>query len=256
MGCVYLLRDAQGTTMGKPIKRSLKYECCNSPDHPEWHHLPCACVTCHPQHFCVEDPCLDCTGPAEEQCSPMDDDARETESHNMGVSREKCFWIILGSLVALWVWIWPWALIWVIGVAIACTLVMAYDLADQLAAMTQECDALQKELAEERRKVARATELLVSVDEWMEDDSCDCGDDEIDKCTRCMVRRFLESAEVAYKGKKYRTEFHDVPTRESCGLCDLYDTCSDLPTTSAQFNECMAYRNVDRKDRIWKKVAK
>jgi hypothetical protein len=47
---------------------------CEHPSHPEWHGQPCACVTCHPVGFCVETPCLDCTGPASEQCQPPDDD--------------------------------------------------------------------------------------------------------------------------------------------------------------------------------------
>ena len=46
---------------------------CTSPFHPEWHGQPCQCVNCNPVGYCVDDPCLDCTGPSD-GCQPPDDD--------------------------------------------------------------------------------------------------------------------------------------------------------------------------------------
>lgn len=45
---------------------------CNSPFHPEHNGKACQCVTCQPVGYCVEDPCLDCTGPVD-GCQPPDD---------------------------------------------------------------------------------------------------------------------------------------------------------------------------------------
>ena len=42
----------------------------------------------------------------------------------MGLSREKCWWILIAALVVFWALVWPWILITVIGVAIACVISM------------------------------------------------------------------------------------------------------------------------------------
>ncbi len=61
---------------------------------------------------------------------------------------------------------------------------------------------LVNELAEARRQVARAEELLVAAEEWMSADGCDCGTDEIDACSLCRIRAFLAAAQQAKEGGK------------------------------------------------------
>ncbi len=59
---------------------------------------------------------------------------------------------------------------------------------------------LVNELAEVRRQVARAEELLVAAEEWMSADGCDCGTDEIDACSLCRIRAFLAAAQQEKDG--------------------------------------------------------
>jgi hypothetical protein len=33
----------------------------------------CACRTCHPVNFCVDDPCHHCEGPAKQICDPPEE---------------------------------------------------------------------------------------------------------------------------------------------------------------------------------------
>lgn len=51
---------------------------CDSPFHPEWYGKSCACSSCHPVGFCVDDPCQNCEGPTAKRCQPpFDDDSNE-----------------------------------------------------------------------------------------------------------------------------------------------------------------------------------
>ena len=59
---------------------------CNSPCHPEWNGKYCQCVNCQPVNYCVEDPCLDCTGPAD-GCEPPDDDDDDANTRLFHVRR-------------------------------------------------------------------------------------------------------------------------------------------------------------------------
>ena len=63
-------------------------------------------------------------------------------------------------------------------------------------------ECLCTELAEARRQVARAEELLVAAEEWMSADGCDCGTDEIAACSLCRIRAFLAAAQQAKEGGK------------------------------------------------------
>jgi hypothetical protein len=69
-------------------------------------------------------------------------------------------------------------------------------------AADDEATRLTIELAEARRQVARADELLVAAEEWMSADGCDCGTDEIDACSLCRIRAFLAAAQQAKEGGK------------------------------------------------------
>jgi hypothetical protein len=62
---------------------------------------------------------------------------------------------------------------------------------------------VEQELAEARRQVARADELLVAAEEWMSADGCDCGTDEIDTCILCRIRASLAAAQQAKEGESH-----------------------------------------------------